>query len=166
VKGEEKALFVKGEEKPRGVWDNQRNDNRQLVEGNQEDVDLVIATGHDLILVEAKAYGGWSNSQMKSKLARLELLHAFYKKMTPPAKHVVHFHLLLVSPKCPQKLECHCPCWLGKRDDFSWIMLPLADPNTIFETTRCDESGNRSADGKCWRVLRHKNVAHETTSRP
>ena len=31
---------------------------RQLVEGNQEDVDLIIATDQHLILIEVKAYSG------------------------------------------------------------------------------------------------------------
>jgi hypothetical protein len=47
---------------------------RRLVEGNHEDADLIIASDSDLIIVEVKAYGAWSNKQMRSKLARLELL--------------------------------------------------------------------------------------------
>jgi hypothetical protein len=51
------ALFVKGEETARDIWANRENtDNRRLVERNQEDIDLVIATGCNLVLIEAKAY--------------------------------------------------------------------------------------------------------------
>jgi hypothetical protein len=37
---------------------------RKLIEGNQEDIDLVIATDQDLILIEAKGHGAWDNAQM------------------------------------------------------------------------------------------------------
>lgn len=41
---------------------------RHLVEGNQEDIDLLIAAGQHVIMVEAKAYGSWSVEQVVSKL--------------------------------------------------------------------------------------------------
>ena len=48
---------------------------RKLVEGNQEDIDLVISFGQHLILVEAKAYGTFTDRQINSKLARLNILY-------------------------------------------------------------------------------------------
>jgi hypothetical protein len=89
-------------------------DGRRLVEGNQEDVDLVIATGCDLVLIEAKAYGSWDNSQVASKLARLKMLHDFYCELVQRAPSgqavkAVNFHLLLTSPNRPAKLAKFWP---------------------------------------------------------
>ena len=86
------ALFVKGEKCAKQPFENRpieddrwtnlkKPEGRQLVEGNQEDVGLVIATGCELILIEAKAYGAWTVPQLNSKLARLDLLHKFYSMM-------------------------------------------------------------------------------------
>jgi hypothetical protein len=54
---------------------------RRLVEGNQEDIDLLIAVGQHLIMVEAKACGAWSNKQVRSKLQCLDLLLAYYDQI-------------------------------------------------------------------------------------
>ncbi len=53
----------------------------RLIEGNQEDIDFVIASGRNLILVEAKAYGGWDDDQLQSKLDRLDLLRDEYEQI-------------------------------------------------------------------------------------
>jgi hypothetical protein len=69
------AVHLEGEgavKKPRPNRSSQESSDqpkqRRLVEGNHEDADLIIASDSDLILVEAKAYGAWSNKQMRSKL--------------------------------------------------------------------------------------------------
>ena len=48
------ALFVKGYEETRICPNPENEHKRRLVEGNQEDVDLIIATGCNLIFIEAK----------------------------------------------------------------------------------------------------------------
>ena len=50
---------------------------RQIAEGNQEDIDLLIAVENHLILIEVKAYGSWDMIQLESKLTRVRLLKAF-----------------------------------------------------------------------------------------
>jgi hypothetical protein len=75
------ALFVQGKCDLEKRYENPEIYGRRLVEGNQQDVDLVIATGRDLIFIEAKAYGWFTNKEMKSKVDRLNLLYAFYKEM-------------------------------------------------------------------------------------
>lgn len=133
-------------------WPNvKKPDGRQLVEGNQEDVDLVIATGCELILIEAKAYGAWDRDQLNSKLARLNLLHDFYIKMarTEPA---INFHLLLISPE-RIKLTTHWPRWACEGQEIPWI--PLEIPS-VFEVTRCDLRGTRDADGGSWHIAGHR----------
>ncbi|MGA2792322.1 MAG: hypothetical protein ABSE69_02135 [Roseiarcus sp.] len=154
------ARFIKGDETP--PWPNkpEKQDKRRLVEGNQEDVDLVVATGCELVLIEAKAFGAWSNRQLKHKLARLELLHDFYSKIvgTEPSKHAVNFHFLLTSPNRPRKLDpkiiASWPSWACKGRDAPWIELKLEQPKSVFEVTRCDLKGNKSAVGDFWQIER------------
>ena len=73
------CLYVEGKDQALKSQCNPKDEahNRRLVEGNQEDIDLVIVTGNPLIMIEAKAYSPWSNAQMASKLERLELLHHY-----------------------------------------------------------------------------------------
>ncbi len=51
---------------------------KQVIKGNQEDIDPLIAFREEemyyLIPVEAKAYGSWDNEQIKSKAKRLKKL--------------------------------------------------------------------------------------------
>ena len=111
----------------------EKTDNRRLVERNSEDVDLVIATGCKLVFIEAKAYGFFSNSQLKHKLARLELLHNFYIGMKPPPEYAVDFHFLITSPKKPtSKLTTCWPRWACKGQDIPWIPLQLPTPRDQF----------------------------------
>ena len=127
---------------------------RQLVEGNQEDIDLVIATcQNDLILIEAKAYGPFTERQVKSKLARLSLLHEFYKKLDPQGLNPIRFHFALQGPINPEGLKVSWPSWLCKPGMVPWIELKLAAPETILEVTRCDQKGKGSAKGESWKVF-------------
>jgi hypothetical protein len=149
------CLYVEGihqAKEPRqnrsAVQDN--GDIRHLVEGNQEDIDLVIATGQHLIMIEAKAFGAWDNRQMASKLERLRLLHEYYlgfdKKDQP-----VHFHLLITSPRKPEKLDADWPTWACREGEVPWIPLDLNCADDLLEVTRCDQAGRSSATGEQWR---------------
>jgi hypothetical protein len=150
------ALFVKGYEEARDItWPNPENKHkRRLVEGNQEDVDLVIATGRNLVLTEAKGFGHFGNAQLASKLTRLELLHDFYNELvgTEPSEHSVTFHFLIISPTAPSKLTTSWPSWACKGQDVPWIELKLDKGKSVFEVTRCDGTGTSSAAGQRWRV--------------
>jgi hypothetical protein len=62
-------LFSKGE----GVaYEKQCNSNPRLVNGTQEDVDLIIAFDKTLIFIEAKGDAGWDDKQLNSKIGRLQ----------------------------------------------------------------------------------------------
>ena len=158
------ALFVKGEERAQSVWGNQqyprnpqypKQDNQRLVEGNQEDIDLVIATGCNLVLIEAKGFGYFGNAQLKHKLARLELLHNFYSELVgrpEPSEPAVTFHFLIISPTRPSALTTSWPSWACKGQEVPWIELKIDKGKSVFEVTRCDERGMSSAGGDFWRV--------------
>jgi hypothetical protein len=123
----------------------------QLVEGNQEDVDLVIATGCELIMIEAKGFGTFDKEQLRSKLQRLELLHTFYKDMLPPAQNFVRFRFLLISSEQPPKIDICWPKWALKDNTVPWIRLDLGERLTV---ERCDSNHQRAAQGGHWHVIR------------
>lgn len=128
---------------------------RRLVEGNQEDIDLLIAAEQHLIMVEAKAYGAWSATQLASKLQRLDLLLAYYDQIKY-GNRPIHFHLVLMSPRQPQhlphKLKEAMPARLRQLwPNLPWIPLKLE--TSVLEVTRCQPEGKSSAGGDHWRVV-------------
>ena len=131
---------------------------RRLVEGNQEDIDLLIASEPHLIMIEAKAYGAWENNQIASKLDRLDLLHRYYQDLQP--NRSVHFHLLLASPTKPQKLNYDLPGWLSSHGKLpaekviAWMELDLNPGPYVEQVTRCADDRTPSAKGEFWRVDR------------
>ena len=88
------------------------NSGQEVVEGNQEDIDLLVAFDcegkHRLIFVEAKAYGSWGNKQLKSKVARLERIFGADGGKCDGV--VPHFSLM--SPNSPQKLSVQWLKWM------------------------------------------------------
>jgi hypothetical protein len=105
-------VHAQGQEEALKPEENLQLGARHLVEGNQEDVDLVIATGGHLIMIEAKAYDAWSNSQMASKIERLNLLDQYYTTLPRTSEPPVQFHFLLISPTAPKRLSANWPPWV------------------------------------------------------
>lgn len=79
---------------PNGVTG--KND-KPPITGTQEDIDLLIAFGDTLILVEAKAATGWTNAQMASKAKRLANL--------PARPESVKIYFVLTSPNESERLK-------------------------------------------------------------
>lgn len=74
---------------------------RWLIERNQEDADLLIAFDTTLILVEVKAFGGFTNKQIGSKIHRWRLLVSQLKL----EKRDMAFHFVLMSRIKPNRLD-------------------------------------------------------------
>jgi len=144
------AIFLEAEERP-NLFNNLEHKESKLIEGNQEDIDLVIATEDHLILIEAKAYGRFEKEQLDSKLDRLNLLYEFSLPLALKRGRKIHFRLLLTSPEEP-RIAVGWPAWACKNSvvpsKVPWIELPLR--RTPLEVTRCDEDRKESADGKFW----------------
>jgi hypothetical protein len=51
-----------------------RKNGDDLIRGNQEDIDPIVASGGDVILLEAKGHLSWGNPQLTSKIRRLSTL--------------------------------------------------------------------------------------------
>jgi hypothetical protein len=132
------------------------DDGRRLIEGNQEDVDLLIATRDHLIMIEAKGYEAWSNSQLDSKLRRLALLRAEYERLAKTSSRPnLKLHLLLVSPTQPKNLKASSmgDPWIRKDSStLSWMCLDIPAGETVLTVERCDETSKVTAHGQHWMI--------------
>jgi hypothetical protein len=128
---------------------------KRLIEGNQEDIDLVVASGRDLILIETKAYGRWDDEQLESKLARLHLVRNQHEETAKEAADRVCMYFLLMSPNEGElrKINDNWPEWRGKDSKVPWLELRL--PPVILEVSRCDERGRKMANNNWWRIVEH-----------
>jgi hypothetical protein len=157
----ESAVFHKKHDQPLPPWPNPPIPNTatqpdegqsQLVEGNQEDVDLVVATGSELIMMEAKGFDTFDKEQLRSKLQRLELLHTFYKDTLRQIGNPVRFRFLLISSEQPTKIDICWPSWALKKDgNVPWIRMDLGDRLTV---ERCNSNHSRGAHGGYWHVIK------------
>jgi len=119
------------------------------ITGSQEDVDLVVAWAEDdvthLVLIEAKAYGAWSNSQATSKMGRVAAIRA-------AAPVGVEIRFAICSPSRPQHLHTQSwPKWaLASDGSPAWFRLPV--PRLRLSTERCDDAGASSESGSRWHI--------------
>ena len=89
---------------------------------------------------------------MKSKLARLHLLHAFYSRLPHARQRPIDFHLLITSPRPPGRLQVEWPPWACKEDRPPWMELKLSPSQDVLRVTRCNEQGVPMKTGDRWRV--------------
>lgn len=131
-----------------------------LVKGNQEDIDLIVAFGSTLILIEAKGDTSWSNAQLNSKLPRLEAIlgpdfQGVYRQKD------LSVHLVLMSPKKSMRLlrpgGLQWPKWMSGSDGTPlWMSMKLGEgdeSHSFLRVTRCQKNGDVSELGKSWKVL-------------
>ncbi len=126
------------------------NPNSKL-NSNQEDVDFIIAFKVDgiyhIILIEAKAESGWTNSQFLSKAERLKFVFGSEKYLWNNVKP----YFLITSPRKPVNLQIDAlPIYLKRSMDDIWFKLEI--PNYLIKITRCDQSGKPSMSGNQWKV--------------
>ncbi len=108
------------------AWVSPQRNGPSLVEGSQEDVDLLIAwedTAPRLILLEAKGFTGWSNKQMTSKAKRLDAI------LPEPVRAAVDVHLVLAGPKPTVGLKTDFwPDWMHKEGRIHFLVMPSPGP--------------------------------------
>ncbi|MEZ5456050.1 MAG: hypothetical protein R3F04_08055 [Lysobacteraceae bacterium] len=142
------ALYVVGNPCVETPYKNDLNN----IQGKQEDVDLLIAFESDgdthLVLIEAKATSGWTNSQANSKAKRL---HGFFPDKREQNRVVPHF--ILMSPQQPRLITDNWPAWMkaDHSDQPIWIELPI--PDDLQKVSRCDEKGHSDAGGGFWQLV-------------
>ena len=145
------ALYLHDHGDVDSIFDNPQ---QQVIRGNQEDTDLLVAfkdSGqYHLILVEAKSAAGWENKQMRSKAGRLAQIFGSegnrYPRVVP--------HICLASPRRPKLLKSsEWPGWMTN-DDGSYIWLELKFPVERLKVTRCDPNGHSSAKGNHFCIVK------------
>ena len=126
--------------------------NTNLVFGNQEDVDLLVAFevrgNYQLVLIEGKGYLSWGNAQMLSKAKRLgELFGRDGRKYAG-----LRVYFCLSSPRQPKSLIYdEWPDWMKPDGAAVWFELPVLYPR--FEVNRWDAAQRRkSASGMHFRI--------------
>ena len=112
----------------------------KVIEGTQEDVDLLVAyeaSGQfHLILVEAKAYSGWTNKQLLSKAKRLRKIFGEDGKEWDN----VQPHFYAIGPKESKGLRPKClPKWmLSDHGKLQW--LPCLRLPKRLKVVRCGKA--------------------------
>lgn len=130
------------------------NPGQKVVEGNQEDIDLLVAFDcggqYHLILIEAKAYdnGGYAhfgNKQLKSKAARMGQIFGECGKKYDDVKP----HFLLMSHNPPTaRLKVSWPQWVLRGKEMPVHLKLSLPPETERRTVgRSNESGASDVRG-------------------
>lgn len=142
-------------------WQVQGND-KNLIQGNQEDIDLIIANGKDLILVEAK-FGGWNKDdceQLNSKLGRLRgLCDDTTGKVLGTS---LRMHFVLMSQKEPDSgrlKNVKWPPWAIHDETPYWVKLEV-EPIPHLACFRCDNEKRQDKDGGHWTVRDSRLTSH------
>jgi len=145
--------------------DNLYDNGADYVQGNQEDIDLLVVWEEGLkahvVMLEAKGVIPFSNEQLESKFERLRLMFG----MDECHWRNVHPHFGLVSPRKPSRLrENGAPKWAKKdvgemvadNDYFHWVELRNLKRRRpcLKMVTRCNNKGKPSATGDFWTVAK------------
>lgn len=153
------AVLLSKEGPGQGPWLNTATpaDGFLVSTGNQEDIDLVVAFEQGastvIVLVEAKADTGWTNSQMASKARRLRKI---FGAEVIGADARIRPVFCLASPRRPAKLDVgEWPAWMLQRTptsgaEVAWLQLHV--PPGRLKVEGCDAQGNPSRDRRYWRV--------------
>ena len=121
--------------------------NKGLVDGNQEDIDLLIAfqsrSRTHVVLVEAKGDTSWNNKQLKSKAARFR--RVFGEDRDSSCDVLPHF--VLMSPKKCKGIKTRCwPAWM-KDNHGEPYWLPLSMRDDLWKPVRCRKDGKTDRGG-------------------
>jgi hypothetical protein len=137
------------------VHDNIYDNAEGIVDGTQEDVDLLIAfednSGlNQLIMLEAKGVGAYDNKQFAHKMDRFSSIFGKdgrrFDKLRP--------HFGLMSPHHPVHLRSKiCPSWLKIDEEIPWIHMPIPERLALFG---CDEDGKPDKKRKFWTLRREQ----------
>lgn len=129
------------------------------VTGTQEDIDLVIAFGDTLILIEAKGDTPWSNKQLNEKVNK-RLVSIFGENCERYQSLKMHF--VLMSPEESGKLErtkaptSTWPSWMLNQKTQRPQFVPMEMGKGLVRVTRCDKDLKQSATGDFWKVTKSK----------
>ncbi|MFG1242348.1 hypothetical protein V5F31_08195 [Xanthobacter sp. V7C-4] len=135
------------------AWDNpMQAGGKRPIQGNQEDIDLIVAFGSTLLLIEAKGEGAWSQSQMESKAKRIAAL--------PRPKELTVRLLLTGRADSPKKIakgkwwDEIPPELKNNQDEPTYLQLSsFRDGNSFCRVIRCNEAKKPNKEGDFWAIL-------------
>ncbi len=144
--------------------------NDGLVDGNQEDIDLLIAFEAGgkthVVLVEAKGDTSWSNDQLNSKAARFRRIFGESRN----GRGELQRHFVLMSPKKSERIAAGgWPAWMKDENGKPyWIQLPMRED--LVKPVRCREDGKVDRDGGYVKIApvnrAHQAVVRSPAGRP
>lgn len=126
-----------------------------LIKGTQEDMDLVVAFGNTLILIEAKGDTNWGNTQLNAKINRLEDIDK--NKLLGH----INFKFVLMSPEVSNGIKRNkddekWPDWMVDDDGKPlWFCLKMgsSEPaNDFLKVIRCTETGESAKGDDYWKI--------------
>jgi hypothetical protein len=132
-----------------------RRNQEQLIRGNQEDIDLIIASGSDVILLEAKGHFSFVNGPLANKVGRLSVLCNSETGIVPTGEsaHSIKLRLIFLSINKPVRVKYEqWPAWAGKDDGPYWMCLEAS--GDLMRVGRCDSEGDEGAEGGHWHMWR------------
>jgi hypothetical protein len=140
----------------RGDRERVRENENELIRGNQEDIDLIVASGSDVILVEAKGHFSFGSAPLKSKIQRLTTLCDSSTGIVA-GSDAVRLHFVLTSINKPVKLNyAGWPAWTKNGDSPYW--MPLLAHGDRMRVGRCDNEGHSDAEGGYWHIWRESKL--------
>lgn len=131
-----------------------------LVLGNQEDIDLLIAFDQTLIMIEAKGDSSWDTKQLHSKVARLEACFTCFNECM---RNITVYYILMSSKNASlstqKQLKPIAP-WVHNKHAAQGpayvLHLPMAEEGekpAFLKVTRCvDAQGTVGAKGSHWKI--------------
>ena len=134
------------------VRDNIFDNKDRIVDGTQEDVDLLVAfedksSVNHVIMLEALGFTAFSNKQFKHKIDRLKSIFGENGDRWPEVKP--YFGLL--SSRESRKLQIDiCPSWLKVESKIPWFEMSLPDNRLILYG--CDKQGRPNQERAFWTV--------------
>lgn len=153
-------VYAKGEQfcPGEGLWANSGEAEHRLVCGNQEDIDLLLVQGNDLILVEAKWFGSWDDEQLKRKLGRIATLRKCIASLCAQTQMPqVRIRFVFLSPIKPPDRTQNIWTEHGGGEPLCWIKLePPSERCYALRVVRWSPNpqpkGKSAADGTHWRL--------------
>jgi len=124
----------------------------RIVDGTQEDVDLLVAfedksSMNHVIMLEAKGFTAFSNRQFKHKMDRIKSIFGENGDRWPEVKP----YFGLISSRESERLETDVfPSWLKVENKIPWFEMPL--PGNRLVLYGCDKQGRPNQERTFWTV--------------
>lgn len=153
------TMSFKSDEYPKGIYPNGEGKGRLNL--NQEDVDLLIGYYDEnvchLIMLEAKAFTGWTNNQLKSKAEKHKAVFYIAKDEIYP-NVIPYFGIISINKPRNLDRRYDWPAyWLRKDGDINWLKLDIPGDmqGMIKGVVRCDGEGRVTEDGDYWKIKKY-----------